>query len=178
MLHFQATKKLLNISRLDSVLYQSEPSSGQQLHNWYVASCGSGFPGKLLLLYVHENSLLTVVVKGKTIASTIDNFRVQLKQLLLRHNFPLSFIEREMSCTDDYVIGKTSNKSMLGHVNQMILQVTTYNLQYAGYHEIETNNHEDIFMNWLYKNKGQREYQTPLGFWRKHIGGGSLGKAE
>lgn len=152
------------------MLYLSEPATGQQLQNWYVVLCGSGFPGKLLLLYVHEPSLLTVVVKGKTIASTIDNFRKQLKQLLLRHEFPQAFIEKEMSCADDYIIGKTSNKSMLAHINQMVLQVTTYNLRYANYEEIDTAIHEDIFMDWFYKSKGQKGYQTALKYWMKQLG--------
>lgn len=170
MLHFQATKKLLNTSRIDSLLYLSEPSADQHLHNWYVVLCGSGFQGKLLLLYVHEPSLLTVVVKGRTIFSTIDNFRNQLKQLLLRHEFPQAFIEKEISYTDEYIIGKTSNKSMLAHINQMILQVTTFNLRYAGYDEIDTIIHEDIFMDWFYKTKGQKGYQTALIYWRKLLG--------
>lgn len=169
MLHFHATKKLLNVSRIDSVLYLSEPSPGQHLHNWYVVLTGSGFPGKLLLLYVHDPSLLTVVVNGKTIASTIDEFRKQLKQLLLRHKFPDAFIEKEMSFADDYTIGKTSSKSMLAHINQMVLQVRTYNRHYTSYDEIDTTVHEDIFMDWLYKSEGQKDYQTPLKFWMKEL---------
>jgi hypothetical protein len=170
MLHFHATQKLLNTSRIKSVLYVSEPSPGQRLHNWYVVLCGSGFTGKMLLLYIHEPSLLTVVVKGKTITSTIDNFRKQLKQLLYRQEFPKSFIEKEMLYGTDYTVGKTSNKSMLAHINQMVLQVTTYNLRYADYDEIDTAVHEDIFMDWLYKGKGQKDYQTPLKYWMKELG--------
>ena len=153
------------------MFYLSEPAPGQQLHNWCVVLCGSSFPGKLLLLYVHEPSLLTVMVKGKTIASTIDNFRNQLKQLLLRHEFPRSFVEKEMSYTNDYVIGKTSNKSMLAHINQMTLQVKTFNLRYASYDEINTAVHEDIFMDWLYTSKGQKGYKTVLEYWIKQLGG-------
>ena len=169
MLHFQATKKVLNTSKINSVLYLSEPAAGQLMHNWYVALCGSGFPGKMLLLYVHEPSLLTIMVKGKTIDSTIDNFRNQLQQLLLRYESPLAFIEKEMLYTDDYVIGKTNNRSMLGNINEMILQVTTYNLKYASYSDIDTTIHENIFMDWLYKSKGLKEYQTPFGYWRKQL---------
>jgi len=169
MLHFHATMKLLNTSRINSVLYLSEPAAGQQLHNWYVALCGSGFPGKFLLLYVHEPSLLTVMVKGKTIATTINNFRSQLEQLLLRHKFPPAFIEKEISCADDYVIGKTSSKSMLAHINQMILQVTSFNLRYAGYDEISTTFHEDLFMDWMYKSRDQKGYQTPMSYWMEQL---------
>jgi hypothetical protein len=170
MLHFHATQKLLNTSRIKPVLYVSEPSPGQRLHNWYVVLCGSGFTGKMLLLFIHEPSLLTVVVKGKTIASTIDNFRKQLKQLLYRHDFPKTFIEKEMLYAADYIVGKTGNKSMLAHINQMVLQVTTYNLRYASYDEIDTAVNEDIFMDWMYKSKGQKDYQTPLKYWMKELG--------
>jgi len=72
MLHFQATKKLLNTSRIEAVLYQSEPGAGQQLHNWYVVLCGSGFPGKLLLLYVH-NPLLDADASVGTETDSIRN---------------------------------------------------------------------------------------------------------
>jgi hypothetical protein len=170
MLHFHATQKLLNTSRIKPVLYVSEPSPGQRLHNWYVVLCGSGFTGKMLLLYIHEPSLLTVVVKGKTIASTIDNFRIQLKELLHRHGFPKTFIETEMQYAADYIVGKTSSKSMLAHINQMVLQVTTYNLRYAGYDEVDIRVHEDIFMDWLYKRKEEKDYQTPLTYWMKELG--------
>lgn len=169
MLHFHATQKLLNTSRIKPVLYVSEPSPDQRLHNWYAGLCGSGFPGKMLLLYIHEPSLLTVVVKGKTIASTIDNFRKQLEQLLYRQEFPKTFIEKEMQYGADYIVSKTSNKSMLSHINQMVLQVTTYNLRYASYDDIDTIVHEDILMDWLYKSKGQKDYRTPLKYWMKEL---------
>jgi hypothetical protein len=165
MLHFHATQKLLNTCRIQPLMYVSNASPGQRLHNWYVVLCGSGFTGKFLLLYIHEPSLLTVVVKGKTIASTIDNFRTQLEQLLYRHRFPKTFIEKEMSFTHEYVVGKTNNKTILGHINQMVIQVTGYNVRYRNYDEIDTTVHEDIFMDWMYKSKGVKTYQTPKNYW-------------
>ncbi len=51
MLHFHGTQKLLSTSRIKPVLYVSESPSGQQLQNWYVVLCGSGFTGRMLLLY-------------------------------------------------------------------------------------------------------------------------------
>ncbi len=170
MLHFHATQKLLNTSRIKPVLYVSEPAPGQHLHNWYAVLCRSGFTGKMLLLYIHQPSLLTVVVKGKTIASTIDKFRDQLKHLLHRHGFPTKFIENEMLYASDYMVGKTNSKSMLAHINQMILQVTSYNLHFADYDQIDTAAHEDIFMDWLYKSKGQKDYQTPQKHWMTELG--------
>lgn len=169
MLHFHATQKLLNTSRIKPVLYVSEPSSGQRLHNWYVTLCGSGFAGKMLMLYVHEPSLLTVVVKGKSIATTIENFRSQLRLLLYRHEFPQTFIEKEMTYLDDFIVGKTMSRSMLGHINQMVEQVAAYNLRYLGYNEIDVTVHEDIFMEWFHKSKLQRKYTTPREYWSKEL---------
>ena len=70
----------------------------------------------------------------------------------------------------DYIIGKTSNKSMLAHINQMVLHITTYNLRYGSYDDIATTVHEDIFMDWFYKSKGQKDYRTPLQYWMKELG--------
>ena len=170
MLHFHATKKLLNTGRIDPVLYLSIPAAGQELHNWYVTLCGSGFPGKFLMLYVHQPSLLTVMVKGKTIASTVDQFRKQLRDLLSRQSFPKAFIEREMSLTDEYIIGKTNDRSMLAFINQMVYDVTVFNYSFASYEEIDTGMHEENFMDWLYKAKGQRNYQIVMDYWKEKLG--------
>jgi hypothetical protein len=167
MFHFHATQKLLNTSRIKPVLHISQAAPDQRMHNWYVVMCGSGFAGKMLLLYVHEPSLLTVVVKGKTIATTIAAFRHQLEQLLHRHNFPSNFIATEMSHGSDYVISKTSNKSMLARINQMVYQVTSYNYRYFSYDDIDTTKYEDIFMGWLHTSKGHKGYHTPLEYWMK-----------
>lgn len=56
------------------------------------------------------------------------------------------------------------------HINQMVLQVTTYNLRYVSYDEIDTVVHEDIFTDWFHKTKGQKDYQTPLQYWTKELG--------
>lgn len=152
------------------MLHISQAAPDQRMHNWYVVICGSGFAGKMLLLYVHEPSLLTVVVKGKTIATTIAAFRHQLEQLLHRHNFPSNFIATEMSHGSDYVISKTSNKSMLARINQMVYQVTSYNYRYSSYDEIDTTKYEDIFMGWLHTSKGHKGYHTPLEYWMKEPG--------
>lgn len=149
------------------MLHISQAAPDQRMHNWYVVMCGSRFTGKMLLLYVHEPSLLTVVVKGKTIATTIAAFRHQLEQLLHRHNFPSNFIETEMSFGSDYVVSKTSNKSMLAKINQMVYQVTSYNYRYFSYDDIDTTKYEDIFMGWLHTSKGHKGYHTPLEYWMK-----------
>jgi hypothetical protein len=66
MIIFHAVQKLLNTSRIKPVLFVSHPNEGQQLHSWYARLLSTGLPGKLLVIYVHEPSLMTIVCKGKS----------------------------------------------------------------------------------------------------------------
>lgn len=65
MLIIHAVQKLLNTSGLKASLYVTQPGKDQLMHNWYAQLLPSGFAGKLLVMYVHEPSLLTVICRGK-----------------------------------------------------------------------------------------------------------------
>jgi hypothetical protein len=91
MIIIHCVKKLLNTDKVKPVLYIPEPSAGQQMHSWYAKLLSTGFAGKFLVMYVHEPSLLTVLTKGKTINSTITQFRDQLQKLLWRLKFKPEF---------------------------------------------------------------------------------------
>src|SRR5690606_9991776 len=95
------------------------PSEGQQLYSWYAALAGTGIPGKLLVIYVHEPSLMTEICEGKTIKGTIEEFRTRLRLLLTRYHLPKSFIERELALTAEFEVSKTDSKKMLGSLNAM-----------------------------------------------------------
>ena len=82
MIIIHAVQKLLNTGKLKPALFISQPSAGQHLHSWYAKLLSTGFRGKLLVMYVHEPSLLTVLTKGKTINSTLPQFYTRLPQLL------------------------------------------------------------------------------------------------
>jgi hypothetical protein len=119
MIILHAVQKLLKTSRLKPALYLSAPTEGQQLHSWYVKLASAGFPGKLLTMYVHEPSLLTVLTKGRSIKTTLPQFYERLPQLLQRHGFRQDFIGHEMQLvTEGYVVSKTNSKSMLGFMNE------------------------------------------------------------
>ena len=119
MLLIHAVQKLLNTSGIKASLHVGAPSEGQQLYSWYAALASTGLPGKLLVLYVHEPSLLTVVCQGKTIKGTIEEFRTRLPLLLRRHGLPEGFIVRELELMNAYEVSKTDSKSMLGSINAL-----------------------------------------------------------
>lgn len=169
MLHLQATKKLLSSSRLAGELFITKEDKQQYLQNWYVTLTGSGFPGKFIVMYVHQPSLLTIFVKGKTIKNTFPEFIQRLRSLLERFAFPAEFIETELSKTSVYAAGKTSNRSMLSHINQMLLNVDWWVRRYSSYEAIDLVWMENQLMDYLFKSKGQKDYSFPLKYWEEKL---------
>lgn len=125
MIILHAVQKLLKTSRLQPVMYVSEPSENQYLHSWYVKLLSTGFAGKQLVMYVHEPSLLLVLTPGKSINTTLPHFQKRLPRLLERNHFKYEFIEHEMSLVmEGYVTGKTNCRPMPGRMNSI-----TYNIE-------------------------------------------------
>ncbi len=106
MIIVHAVQKLLNISRLKPALFISKPSDGQEMHSWYTKLIATGFPGKFLVMYVHEPSLLVVLTRGKTIKATMPEFCSRLEALLKRHQFKEGFIEKEMKLVNEGLCNK------------------------------------------------------------------------
>ena len=95
MIHLHCTKKLLNTSRLEGPLLITEKGVSQLMHDWYVTLSGSGFAGKFFVVYCHQPSLLTILVPGKSIKKSFDEFKIRLLNLLTRFEFPKYFINLE-----------------------------------------------------------------------------------
>ena len=154
MIIIHAVKKLLSISRLQPTLYISGPSDQQELHSWYAKLVSSSFKGKMLVMYVHQPSLLVVLAKGKTITGTMDEFCFRLEKLLIRNEFARPFVEREVEMMKEgYVISKTNSKSMLGSMNAITENINYRCSTYSGYDVIDIDYIEDAFMEWLVYDK-------------------------
>jgi hypothetical protein len=136
-----AVQKLLNISRLKAGQSVSEGGKGQLLHSWYAKLVNTGFSGKLLVIYVHETSLLTVLCRGKTIGSTWEEFCRRLPGVLAKVGFNEEQIRFEISQADSYVVAKTSSRSMLSYMNQMTLMLELH--EYPSYEQISLDEMED-----------------------------------
>lgn len=167
-----AVQKLLNTSRLEAVPYISDPDQGQLLHSWYARLIGTGFSGKLLVMYVHEPSLLTVICKGKTIGKTWDEFVKRLPALLRRIGFSENLIQSEVSLMNKYVVAKTSSKAMLGHMNDMVVMLEHQCKRYPSYESISEEELENNMTQYLYgtRNKATR-YITSVGYWKDFLAG-------
>ncbi|MBC9930039.1 DUF6933 domain-containing protein [Chitinophaga qingshengii] len=163
---FHAVQKLLNTSRLKTVQYVSKGAEGQLLHSWYATLLNTGFSGKLLVMYVHEPSLLTVVCRGKTIGGTWEEFLGRLPALLKKAGFPEKQIEWEISLMDSYVVAKTSSRSMRSYMTQMML---VFEGPYASYEGILLERLEENILDYPYSTPGKaKRYNTAGDYWREY----------
>ncbi|MDR3712827.1 MAG: hypothetical protein P4L51_08430 [Puia sp.] len=171
MLIIHSVRKLLNTSRVEAALYITEPNQSQYLHGWYARLLPSGFAGKMMVMYVHEPSLMCIVCKGKTIQGTWDNFLERLEALLKRFNFPNAFIKNELLQAEGYVISKTNSRSMLSFMNQMVFDLEYNCMKSEDFAAIPLDWMEEQMMDRPYQQgKKQYEFRTPLQYWQQAIG--------
>jgi hypothetical protein len=168
MLILHSTQKLLNTSRLKASLYISQATAGQMLHSWYCTLLPTGFTGKLMVMYVHEPSLLTIICRGKTINGTWEEFRHRLSLLLNKYDFQPSFIELETGLADGYVVSKTSSRSMISYINQMKIGLEIDCSSVKSYDNISQNQLEESIMTYPYQigNKSGH-YRSAIQYWRE-----------
>ena len=167
MLIIHATQKLLNTSRLTASLHISQATEGQMLHSWYCSLLSTGFTGKLMVMYVHEPSLLSVICRGKTISGTWDEFKHRLPLLLKKFDFQSSFIESETGLADEYVVSKTNSRSILAYINQMKIHLEIYYSRFDSYDNIAQDLLEESMMNYLYQTGNKSNpYRTAIEFWK------------
>ena len=168
MIIIHAVQKLLNTGTLKPALFVSQPSEGQELHSWYAKLLSTGFPGKLIIMYVHEPSLLTVLTKGKTIKSTLPQFQERLERLMQRIHFKPAFIEAEMEMIKEgHVISKTNSKSMLASMNVLTFNMEFNCRSFPSYESINLDHIEDIYTNWLTMDKQSKKYRSMMDYWKE-----------
>jgi hypothetical protein len=166
MLILHAVKKLLNTSNIETRQYITKAAEGQLLHSWYAGVFSSTFPGKLMVMYVHEPSMLTIVCRGKTIKTTWPQFQQRLPVLLHRYHFAPAFIEAEMQEAVGYVVAKTNSRSMLGRMNQMVYQLEFDCSRFETYEAISPDVLEDRMMDMLY-GISRGKYISPIRYWQQ-----------
>jgi hypothetical protein len=171
VLIIHSVQKLLNTSRLEASLYVTQPSENQYLHSWYARLLPSGFAGKMMVMYVHEPSLMCVICKGKTIQGTWESFLERLEELLSRFHFPNAFKKNELLQAEGYVVSRTDSKSILSFMNQMVFELDVHCMKFESYPAISLDFLEERMMDRLYQH-GRRPHdcRTPLQYWQQEIG--------
>ena len=169
MVHLHAVRKLLDTSGISNNMLVTQKTEGQWMHDWYVTFTGSGFRGRMVMLYFHDPSMMMVATPGKSIHTTFPLFRERLERLLRRSEFPTDVIQREISLAEDFAAGKTSSRSMLGNMNQPIETVEWDLRKFDSFEDIDYDMLEDIQMNHLVVYD-KRKYRRPLDYWESTLG--------
>lgn len=167
MILIQAVQKLQNTSRIKAPWYVSAATPGQVLHTWYARLVNTSYPNKMLVMYMHDPSGLTVLVHGKTLQATHMFFLERLYLLLQRLGFSAAFIEREMRLAEEgYVVGKTDSKSMLSRMNQINYDIEIHCQRAGSYEAIPLAWIEEQIAGYIYQEKKSKEFRQVLDYFK------------
>lgn len=169
MVHLHAVRKLLNTSGIQSRLMVTQKAEGQLMHDWYVTFMGTGFPGKMVMLYFHDPSMMTVITPGKSINTSFPAFPERLERLLQRSGFPADVIQKEIALMDGFAAGKTSDRSLLSSINQAIFYIEWMLHRFDRFEEIDYDWIEDMQMTYIH-GLGRRKYHSAIEYWQGTLG--------
>jgi hypothetical protein len=113
MFQLHCTKKLLD--RIKPAAIAPDSASGTLLGNWYATAL---LWKPQVALLVNEKTLLPVLMPLAPAANLAVRFPEHLAGLLMAHGMPQQFIDRELTQMHEVQYAKTSNRSVVGIMNQ------------------------------------------------------------
>lgn len=108
-----ATKKLLD--RIKPSAIALDGASNTLLANWYATVL---FWKPQVALLVHEKTLLPVFMPLAPATDLATRFPKQLASVLAAHGVPQQFIDHELAQMNEVQYAKTSNRGVVGIMNQ------------------------------------------------------------
>lgn len=114
-----ATKKLLD--RMQEPAICSVPEATTKLGNWFAKPL---FWRPQYALFVNEETFLPVFARLARASSLANRFPDDLAIILRTHGVQKSFIEDELLAMDDVAVSKTSNRRVVGILNELATMAT------------------------------------------------------
>jgi hypothetical protein len=118
MFTLRCTQKLLSRGFVAS---PGEHQPTTVLGDWY-ANIALSRPQHLILC-VSEKSLLPLVIPAKDLKNLTARLREQLASVLATFGVPAQRIESELNAMHEYRVGRTTNKSILGSLNEFMFHL-------------------------------------------------------
>ncbi|MHC1779112.1 MAG: hypothetical protein AB9922_02615 [Bacteroidales bacterium] len=112
----RATSKLLNIARIAPIKYLSEIEATLP-GEWYASLVSTGRKGVSTIHFVHNPTMLSIVVLGKSLNKALELFPSRASALLRRYDFANLIDGFEFDSAIE--IYTTSSRSILANLNQM-----------------------------------------------------------
>jgi len=155
----RATKKLLNISRIEPIKGTTEPVDDLP-GEWYASLVSMGRPGKLSIHFLHHPTLITVLIPGKSLTQALLSLSGRASSLLRRQGF--AALEPFFQLVSKPQILATNSRTMLGYMNTMKLSLEIHFVRADSLDEIDFSYLEDIHFEYLFGCKlSQGKYIRP-----------------
>lgn len=119
MYSIYATKKLLD--RMQEPIICSVPEATTKLGNWFAKPL---FWRPQYALFVNEETFLPVFALLAPASSLANRFPDDLATTLRTYGVRESFIEDELLAMDDVAVSKTSNRRVVGILNELAIVAT------------------------------------------------------
>ena len=113
----RCTRRLLKGSGLQ--LTEDPPAPPAALEEWFANVIPLPFPGRFAVMYSSASTLLTVLVPGRAVRTTLAGFRERLPRLLARLSAPPEWVLTQMSALDPVCYARTNNRRVLGSMNDL-----------------------------------------------------------
>ena len=120
MFTLHCTKKLLD--RMHPQI-ETPRNASTRLGNWYATAL---FWKPQMALIVNERTLLPVMLPLAPAATVAQRFPAALKTVLQAMDVPAEFIAAEIESMNDVIYAKTSNRSVVGVMNEFVFLADGY----------------------------------------------------
>lgn len=124
MFSVHATTKLLD--RVKQAVEASVPEPTPALGNWYATML---FWRPQVALFVNERTLLPVLLSLAPAATLMGRFPEALRHVLEAHGVDRAFVRREIAAVGEGRYSKTSNRSVVGIMNEFTYLADAYRAQ-------------------------------------------------
>ena len=146
----RATAKVLNISKIKPIADDS-PTIQSMPGEWYAGVLSLFQPGKLAIHFLHTPTYISIIIPGKSIHKAIPLLPERIEKFLKRTGFESIIPQYQIGTTPE--IFKTNNKSMLGYLNQMKLEIECLLTYRYPPGEIDFDDLENNYMRYLFRGK-------------------------
>lgn len=130
MIVLRCTQRILKGAKAPVTREPPEPTV--PLGEWYVNRASLPFPGQVAVVYTNSRTLLSIVVPGREVHSTVAMFAKRLPRLLENLLLPPEFVDAHRGLDAAYTLAPTANRSVLSSQNQVIYLLDWNAKRHAG----------------------------------------------
>jgi hypothetical protein len=156
----RASKKLLNISGINPITHIDD-STEILPGDWYANILKTGYPGKLVILFFHNKTKISIICPTKSLNIALKQFPEKVKSYLIRHRFD-SLIDK-FKLDSEIQIFTTESKSTLAYMNQLSSNIEWHLSKSKSFEKINYSSIEDIHSGFLFSIDGKSgKYEKPI----------------